>query len=100
MNGNFIKILGLKLIKFKSQNVLNGTFIVLQKVDKFDLDWTISVPKSNGKIWKAFNISVDGCEFLQGAFCKSGSLTNNIMAQLDRSAGNSIPKNCPIKKVV
>ena len=93
-----VKYFNLRLVNVKTRNILNGTLMYRQDLDKFNLTFIITSFNRNGKPWTLMNATVDGCEYIENFFRKRKKFPYIFLSEL-HTTNPDLPKKCPLEKV-
>lgn len=96
-NGSIVKST-LNLIDFKNRKAMNGSMMFLEDVQQFNISLCGKVSSTNGKLRTLFNITLNGCEFIENKWQKANLIANIAVREVKKHF-KQLPSKCPIKKV-
>lgn len=88
----------LNLIDFKNRKAINGSVMFLEDVQQFNVAFYGKVSTPKGKLRTLFNMTLNGCEFIENKW-KKANLIANIAVREVKKHFKQLPSKCPIKKV-
>lgn len=88
----------LNLIDFKNRKAINGSVMFLEDVQQFNVAFCGKVSTPNGKLRTLFNMTLNGCEFLENKW-KKANLIANIAVREVKKHFKQLPSKSSIKKV-
>lgn len=94
-----VKYFNLRLVNTKPRNVINGTLMYKNDLDKFDVTFAVICPNRNGKRWTLMNVTVDGCDLVENSLRKRNKFPYIFLSEL-RTTNPDFPSKCPIEKVI
>ncbi|XP_075157526.1 uncharacterized protein LOC142230783 [Haematobia irritans] len=89
--------MSLKLIKHDGRMKLNGSFSFTEDMQEANIIHWTQVHKSNGKLMNLFNISIEGCKFLDKSLGRMNPLIDAAIRNYKKYLKN-LPSKCPLRK--
>lgn len=96
-NPEFAKM-NLNLVSIKNRKAINGTTEFLEDITGFKLSIWIKSVQTKGRPWTLFNVSLDGCDFIENKWGKLNLISSVTLKEIKKSFGG-LPPRCPMKKV-
>ncbi|KNC29903.1 hypothetical protein FF38_01687 [Lucilia cuprina] len=95
-NKERVKIFDMKIVEYQGNSALNATVIFARDINDFYLDLKVLVPKKKRRPFVLLNMTVNGCEFLNGINNRYLKFAYFIYNQFKQFKG--FPTKCPVEK--
>ncbi|XP_013117691.2 uncharacterized protein LOC106094992 [Stomoxys calcitrans] len=97
-NTNLTKSMTLQLLENGRRNKIRGNFSYAVDLYEFSIISWAHILRNNGQRPVLYNITIDGCEFLENALGKANPIFGGIMKNV-RNFIPELPPKCPVRKV-
>ncbi|XP_005180807.1 uncharacterized protein LOC101897040 [Musca domestica] len=97
INPKYVKSIDLKLIPYRQHNAINGSAFFGRDVHDIRVVHWVTSTRSDGRIWKVYNVTLNFCDILENKYNKLIVVTEAVVRRIIEAIPQ-LPQHCPFKK--